>query len=131
VTNPGLGLALKDFDTSVKDKAHCSEQLFAPLTWQEMLPYLMYFWEQVQARISRKHQAGRFKQWLNFLRKHFVEAEVAYLTLRTVSDPQVISDWLLLQSGRVSAQQPAAPHVPTATFDAAPRHEKSLLQTRG
>jgi tRNA-dihydrouridine synthase C len=130
VTNPGLGLALKDFDGRVKAKVHCSEQLFAPLTWQEMLPHLMYFWELVQARISRKHQAGRFKQWLNFLRKHFVEAEVAYLTLRTMSDPQVISDWLLLQSGRVSAQQPVAPHAPTAPYDVAPHHEKSALQIR-
>ena len=131
VTNPGLGLALNDFDRSVKDKAHCGEQLFVPLNWQDMLPHLVYFWELVQSRISRKHQAGRFKQWLNFLRKHFVEAEVAYVTLRTVSDPQVISDWLALQSGRVNAQPPAAPHAPTAPYDAAPHHETSSPQTHG
>jgi hypothetical protein len=31
---------------------------------------------------------------LNFLRKHFAEAEAAYLNVRTVNDPQLISAWL-------------------------------------
>ena len=95
-----------------------------------MLPHLMYFWELVQKRIARKHQTGRFKQWLNFLRKHYVEAEVAYLTLRTVNDPQLISDWLALQFVRINGQPPDAPHVPTASSDVVPHHEKSELQTR-
>lgn len=31
---------------------------------------------------------------VEFLRKHFVEAEVAYFNVRTVNDPQLISAWL-------------------------------------
>jgi tRNA-dihydrouridine synthase C len=87
-----LGLALKDFDERAKLSATSSS--LTPLTWQEMIPHLTYFWELVQKRISHRHQCGRFKQWLNFLRKHFVEAEVAYLNVRTVNDPQLISAWL-------------------------------------
>ena len=95
VANPGLGLALKDFDK--KAQTNRNEEMLAPLTWQEMLPHLMYFWGLVQARISRRHQAGRFKQWLNFLRKHFVEAQIAYVELRTSSDPERISQWFRIQ----------------------------------
>jgi tRNA-dihydrouridine synthase C len=128
VTNPGLALALQEFDRNFN--AQVTQKSHTQLTWQDMLPHLMYFWELVQKRITRKHQTGRFKQWLNFLRKHFVEAEVAYLTLRTVNDPQLISDWLVLQSNRINVQPFAAPHVPTASSDVAPHHEKSALQTR-
>jgi len=127
VTNPGLGLALKKFDR--KSNPYGDQESQTQQTWQDMLPHLMYFWNLVQKRITRKHQTGRFKQWLNFLRKHFVEAEVAYLTLRTVNDPQLISDWLVLQSNRVNAQPFAEPHAPTASSDVAPHHEKSALQT--
>jgi hypothetical protein len=90
----------------------------------------MYFWGLVQSRISSRHQAGRFKQWLNFLRKQFVEAEIAYITLRTVSDPHIISEWLAMQLARTNAQQPAEPHAPTAPYDASLHHEKSWTQTR-
>ena len=128
VANPGLGLALKDFDK--KAQTNRNEEMLAPLTWQEMLPHLMYFWSLVQSRISSRHQAGRFKQWLNFLRKQFVEAEIAYITLRTVSDPHVISEWLAVQLDRTNAQQPAEPHAPTAPYDAPLHHEKSWTQTR-
>ena len=127
VTNPGLGLALKEFDRNTSE--YGGQEPLSELTWQVMLPHLLYFWELVQKRITRKHQTGRFKQWLNFLRKHFVESEVAYLTLRTVNDPQLISDWLVLQSNRVNAQPFAEPHAPTASSDVAPHHEKSALQT--
>ncbi len=92
VTNPGLGLALKNFDDRTNPSG--SKSTLTPLTWQDMLPHLTYFWELVQKRIAHRHQCGRFKQWLNFLRKHFVEAEAAYLNMRTVNDPQLISDWL-------------------------------------
>jgi len=127
VINPGLGLALKEFDRNTSE--YEGQEPLSELTWQVMLLHLLYFWELVQKRITRKHQTGRFKQWLNFLRKHFVEAEVAYLTLRTVNDPQLISDWLVLQSNRVNAQPFAEPHAPTLSSDVAPHHEKSALQT--
>jgi tRNA-dihydrouridine synthase C len=83
---------LKDFDERANLSASSSS--LTPLTWQQMLPHLTYFWELVQKRISHRHQCGRFKQWLNFLRKHFAEAEAAYLNVRTVNDPQLISAWL-------------------------------------
>ena len=97
VTNPGLGLALKKFDTNTN--AYGDQESQTQLTWQDMLPHLMYFWNLVQKRITRKHQAGRFKQWLNFLRKHHGEAQIAFLELRTIGDPEQISLWFQSQIG--------------------------------
>ncbi|NBS75046.1 MAG: hypothetical protein EBS66_16405 [Betaproteobacteria bacterium] len=97
VTNPGLGLALKKFDRNTN--AYGDQESQTQLTWQDMLPHLMYFWELVQKRILRKHQAGRFKQWLNFLRKQHGEAQIAFLELRTIGDPEQISLWFQSQIG--------------------------------
>jgi tRNA-dihydrouridine synthase C len=105
VTNPGLGLAIQAFDAS---------QARAALSWQELLPHLGIFWGHIAQHISPRHQAGRFKQWLNFLRKHYPEAEDAYQTLRTLTEPQRIEDWLRANTGGVawstqhSVERPAA-----------------------
>jgi tRNA-dihydrouridine synthase C len=34
------------------------------------------------------------KQWLNYLRRHYPEAQQAFDTLRVVQDPQVMEAWL-------------------------------------
>ena len=36
-------------------------------------------------------QAGRLKQWLNYLRRHYPEAGEAYLRLRTINDPATLA----------------------------------------
>jgi tRNA-dihydrouridine synthase C len=51
----------------------------------------------VRTRLERRQQAGRLKQWLNFLRRRYPQAEVAYLALRTLDDPAAIEHWLALQ----------------------------------
>jgi len=33
------------------------------------------------------------KQWLNFLRKHYPEAEEAYVHVRTLTRPEQINTW--------------------------------------
>ena len=47
-------------------------------------------------RRARRHKssAGRLKQWLNFLRRRFPEAETAYQLLKTINDPALIDEWL-------------------------------------
>jgi tRNA-dihydrouridine synthase C len=48
----------------------------------------------VCSRLERRQQAGRLKQWLNFLRRRYPQAEAAYQELRITHDPAVISQWL-------------------------------------
>jgi tRNA-dihydrouridine synthase C len=84
VTDPGLARAIKGEGASHRT-----------VTWQYLLPFIADFWRIVCSRLERRQQAGRLKQWLNFLRRRYPEAEVAYMELRTVNDPAAIDAWLV------------------------------------
>lgn len=71
----------------------------AALPWPHVLPLLADFWADVCTRVEPRHRAGRIKQWLNYLRAVYPEAQAAFDTLRTEHDPKAISAW-------VQAQQP-------------------------
>ena len=84
VADPGLGWAIQGGAS-------------AALTWPQLLPHIAEFWLLVCSRLDAKSRAGRLKQWLNFLRRRFPEAEAAYQQLKTVNDPVVVGDWLARQ----------------------------------
>lgn len=65
------------------------------LGWFELQPLLNVFWEQVKRHTQRKYYCGRMKQWLNFLRQTYPEAEAAFQTLRTVTEPEQLERWLV------------------------------------
>ncbi|MDT8999280.1 tRNA-dihydrouridine synthase [Paucibacter sp. APW11] len=75
VANPGLALALRAPEAP-------------PLAWGQLLPLMRGFFDQVRRKVAHRHQAGRLKQWLHYLRRHYAEAEEAYLRLRTVNSPE-------------------------------------------
>jgi tRNA-dihydrouridine synthase C len=50
------------------------------------------------------------KQWLNFLRRRFPEAEAAYQQLKTVNDPVLIGDWLARQQEPLKSGHPLPRH---------------------
>lgn len=79
VTDPGLALAIKGRGR---------------VSWSQILPLLWAFWQQVSARVERRHRAGRLKQWLNYLRQRHPEAQVAFDELRLSNDPAHIESWL-------------------------------------
>ena len=85
VVNPGLGLAIK---------ADMAGRVAANVNWPSLMPLIADFWHIVCTRLDHRARAGRLKQWLNFLRRRFVEAELAYQALKRVNDPAVIDDWL-------------------------------------
>jgi tRNA-dihydrouridine synthase C len=88
VSDPGLALALCAADRGEPRSS-------APhIAWGTLLPLMEDFWLLVRSRLDRKKQAGRLKQWLNFLRQRYPQAQAAYLELRTVNDPLVIDQWL-------------------------------------
>lgn len=100
VTDPGLGLAIK---AAMGGAARPSGP--SGVSWPELLPLLAEFWQIVCTRLEARSRAGRLKQWLNFLRRRFPEAETAYQQLRTINDPVLIDAWL----ASVVSTQPAAP----------------------
>jgi tRNA-dihydrouridine synthase C len=84
VTNPGLALAIKGQ---------------GGVPWHVLPPLLQIFWQQVSARVERRHRAGRLKQWLNYLRKCYPEAQAAFDELRLVHEPVAIEAWLRQAQG--------------------------------
>ena len=86
VTDPGLGWAIKASMSSAAPKVRVG--------WPELLPLLAEFWHIVCTRLDARSRAGRLKQWLNFLRRRFPEAEMAYQQIRAVNDPALIDAWL-------------------------------------
>ena len=94
VTDPGLALAIR---ASMRPGASASGlAIEAPgvVGWPELVPLLAEFWHIVCTRLDVRSRAGRLKQWLNFLRRRFPEAETAYQQIRTVNDPAQIDAWL-------------------------------------
>ena len=85
VVDPGLGLAIK---------ADMNKKVLNAVTWAQLLPCVLDFWHIVTSRLDNKAQAGRLKQWLNFLRRRYPEAEVAYQALKAINNPALVDGWL-------------------------------------
>ena len=98
VTDPGLALAIKAGERAAAMRGEGLQNVPSPpleqVPWQTLLPFIADFWHIVCNRLERRQQAGRLKQWLNFLRRRYPEAEVAYMALRTVNDAAVIDAWM-------------------------------------
>ncbi len=90
VSNPGLGWAIQAHDAAAQGDARPVTQV----NWQDLPPHLATFWQIVSSHVSERHRAGRLKQWMNFLRRHYPEAEEAYQHIRTLSQPSQIDAWL-------------------------------------
>ena len=85
VADPGLARAIQ---------AQTQGQVFTPMAWAEVPPLLAAFWLLVCSRIDPRSRPGRLKQWLNFLRRRFPQAQEAYATLKPITDPKQVDDWL-------------------------------------
>ncbi|WP_196862915.1 MULTISPECIES: tRNA-dihydrouridine synthase [unclassified Polaromonas] len=113
VTDPGLGLAIKASMNGPATGASGATRTAAGIAWPELLPLLAEFWLVVCARLDAKARAGRLKQWLNFLRRRFPEAETAYQQLKTVNDLALIDAWLagvVRQQSQASQLDPIPTH---------------------
>lgn len=93
VTDPGLALGIKSQGS---------------VSWSEVLPLLGLFWQQVCRRVERRHRAGRLKQWLNYLRHRYPQAQMAFDVLRVGNEPAQIEDWLQAHGAVAPPHEPAA-----------------------
>jgi tRNA-dihydrouridine synthase C len=55
--------------------------------------------------VATRHRAGRLKQWLNYMRRVYPEAQQAFDELRLVHDAGQIERWLALHTA--PAPEPA------------------------
>ena len=86
VTDPGLALAIRSGRPASAGET---------VTWASLLPYIADFWYLVCSRLERRQQAGRLKQWLNFLRRRYPQAQEAFMALRTLNDAAAVDAWFV------------------------------------
>ncbi len=84
VADPGLARALR---AALGEPGATAP---AALDWPALLGLLRAFWLGIEQHVTPRHRPGRLKQWLNFLRRRFPEAEWAYQRWRTLNDPAVL-----------------------------------------
>ncbi|MFO1180427.1 tRNA dihydrouridine synthase [Ottowia sp.] len=102
VRRPALARAIRQRDAGVTNDRADLDPTVAALPWPQVVPLLAEFWQDVCGRVERRHRAGRLKQWLNYLRHAYAEAQQAFDALRLVSEPEAISAWLLLNQELVA-----------------------------
>ena len=100
VSDPGLGLAIQAHDANGPDGAGSARA--AP--WATLLPLMLQFWQRVGLHVAARHRAGRLKQWLNYLRRSYPEAQQAFDDVRLLHDPAVVEQWLQQQVRAVRPQ---------------------------
>ena len=86
VADPGLALAIRERGHGMR--ADPAEPF---VTWQALLPLVADFWQIVGAHIAPHHHAGRLKQWLNFLRRRYPQAQDAFAAIRAINDPALVT----------------------------------------
>ncbi len=91
VVDPGLALAVRHADA--RGAAHHAAH--TGVSWDDMKPLVGAFWLLVCERLEVRQQAGRLKQWLNFMRRRYPQAEEAYVALRTFHDPALVRRWMV------------------------------------
>ena len=92
VADPGLARAIRERSHGMR--ADSAEPI---VTWQALLPLVADFWQIVGAHIAPHHHAGRLKQWLNFLRRRYPQAQDAFAAIRTINDPALVARKLFAQ----------------------------------
>ena len=96
VRNPGLALAIVAADRAAQGLAPGA----GGIAWADLLPLMADFWRLVATHVEPRHRSGRLKQWLNYLRRHYAEAEQAFTELRLTNDPAGITAWLAAQQAQ-------------------------------
>jgi len=89
-----LGRGIVSFPGLAHAIAHAGGAPAKGVEWHCLHTHIAAFWQLVCATLERRQQAGRLKQWLNFLRRHYPEAQAAYDALKAVNDRAVIDAWV-------------------------------------
>lgn len=89
VADPGLALAVRAALAARAGTGPGTDAIGLP--WAHVIPLMESFFAQVRRNVATRHQAGRLKQWLHYLRRHYAEAEDTYQRVRTINAPDVLA----------------------------------------
>ena len=102
VSDPGLAMAI-----ALQGRNNASGR---NLTWDELQPLISEFWTLIDTHLEVRHKAGRLKQWLNYLRRTYPQAQELYARVRTINEPLQLARCVIGDSREVpySASDDAA-----------------------
>ena len=81
----GRGLIARP-DLAAQIKASQRGEAFDPMTWPEAVTLVREYAAALQTRLEDKYVTGRIKQWLNYLRQGFAEADALWPQARKLRD---------------------------------------------
>jgi tRNA-dihydrouridine synthase C len=81
----GRGLVARP-DLALQIRAAAEGYDYTPMTWDDFFPLLQDFWKQQRDRLLPAYAPGRLKQWLNWLRRTYPEAETLFIAVREQRD---------------------------------------------
>ncbi|WP_029653727.1 tRNA dihydrouridine synthase [Marinobacter daepoensis] len=81
----GRGLIARP-DLAAQIKASQNGDTLEPMAWQEAVALVREYSAALQARLEDKYVTGRIKQWLNYLRQGFAEAEALWPQARKIRE---------------------------------------------
>lgn len=79
--------------------------------WSLIAPEVAEFWQRVQQKVEARHAPGRFKQWLQLLRRRYPDAETLYWQLRELRQPAAVTAAMNAHLDERGLLQPSAPAV--------------------
>ncbi len=54
----------------------------SPMSWEELHPWVLDFYQQTRQRVADRYAPGRLKQWLGFLARNYTEAQQLFDLIR-------------------------------------------------
>ena len=81
----GRGLIARP-DLAAQIKASQNGETLEPMTWTEAVVLVREYAAALQTRLEDKYVTGRIKQWLNYLRQGFAEAEALWPQARKIRE---------------------------------------------
>jgi tRNA-dihydrouridine synthase C len=85
----GRGLISRP-DLAAQIKASQRGEVVTPMSWQEAVVLVREYGRALQEHLEDKYVAGRVKQWLNYLRRGFGEAEAIWPEARRIRELEPI-----------------------------------------
>lgn len=65
-----------------------------PLAWGEVVALIVAYGHELEQRLEDRYVTGRIKQWLNYLRRGYAEAEAVWSHARKIREAQPLYDCL-------------------------------------
>jgi tRNA-dihydrouridine synthase C len=98
----GRGLIARP-DLARRIKASQDGEVAPEMTWLEVIPLIDEYATALQTRLEDRYVTGRIKQWLNYLRQGFSEAEQVWSRARKLKEVDAMLACLASAAGEVQA----------------------------